>query len=77
MLESEYEGPVTVKLPDGCNNPEALTSATFTVNVPSTESPGAVAGNGSTYESERVIRICTCVAVPVELSATSVLASNL
>ena len=59
MLESEYVGLVTVKLPDGCNSPEALTSATFTVNVPATESPGGTAGPESTYESDRVIRICT------------------
>ena len=59
MLESEYVGLVIVKLPDGCNRPEALTSATFTVNVPTTESPGGTVGPESTYESDRVIRICT------------------
>ena len=59
MLESEYDGPVTVKLPDGCKSPEALTSATFTVNVPTTESGGGLPGNASTYASDRVIRICT------------------
>ena len=60
MLESEYDdGPVTVKFPDGCNNPDALTSATFTVNVPATESPGGGLGSGpgSVYVSDNVIRI--------------------
>ena len=59
MLESEYVGLVIVKLPDGCNKPEALTSATFTVNVPTTESPGGGlgSGQGSTYVSVNVIRI--------------------
>ena len=59
MLESEYVGPVIVKLPDGCNSPEALTSATFTVNVPTTESVGRNEGSGygSTYVSNNVIRI--------------------
>jgi hypothetical protein len=59
MLESEYVGPVTVKLPDGCSSPEALTSATFTVNVPDTESPGGGLGSGpgSVYVSVSEIRI--------------------
>ena len=57
MLESEYDGLVIVKLPDGCKSPEALTSATFTVNVPTTESPGATSGPESTYVSNNVIRI--------------------
>jgi hypothetical protein len=40
MLESEYDGLVIEKVPEGCNWPEALSSDTAIVNVPSTTSPG-------------------------------------
>jgi hypothetical protein len=44
MLDSEYDGLVIEKVPEGCNCPDALSSDTDMVNVPLTTSPG-----GSTF----------------------------
>jgi hypothetical protein len=40
MLESEYEGLVIEKVPEGCNCPDALSSDTAIDNVPLTTSAG-------------------------------------
>ena len=44
MLESEYEGLVIEKVPEGCNCPDALSSDTDIVSVPLTTSLGAKVG---------------------------------